>query len=103
MGKHSKGGQRKRYKTPLKPPQGLQHVNRVLGTICTGPSNKRRPHKKGALVNTKIREQKHAQGTPREKTSPTDLSCPDCNRQFWADWSHQSSLNTQAALTLQTL
>ena len=45
VGKHSHGGQKKRYKDTLK--TSLQHTNRVMGTDCTGSSKVASPHKKG--------------------------------------------------------
>ena len=47
VGKHSHGGQKKRYKDTLKASLRLQHTNRVVGTDCSRLNKVTRPHKKG--------------------------------------------------------
>ena len=89
---------------PQSLPQGLQHTNRVVGTIAQNRAKWRGLIRRGAseyeAKRTSEAEQKRAQRKARAKALLTELSCSDlccsiCNRQFRARIGLISYLRTQ--------
>ena len=90
MGKRSHGGQKKRYKTPSKPPSRISTYQQSWEQIAQDRAKWRGLIRRGAseYEAKRISESEQKRNT-RAKASPTELSCSDlccsiCNRQFRA-------------------